>query len=63
MTLKDALKETVRMLETINVPAGLVNQIGFPLMSAIGNLHNCIDAIPDPTPEEAEEKAIREEDL
>lgn len=63
MTLKEVLQETNRILEGVSVPVNLIRQVGVPIMSAMENLQKCIDAIPDPTPEELEEKAIHEEDI
>ena len=69
MTLKRVLQETNNILATVNVPMGMMQQIGLPIMRAMENLQNCISEIRDPEPKnmqpdpETEEKAIREEDL
>lgn len=76
ITLKQALQETNNILNGISVPMGLFQQIGMPIMSAMGNLNECINAIGDvpeaeseqapigrQEPDPNEEKAIREEDL
>ena len=63
MTLKEVLIETRAILEGISVPAGVVREVGVPIASALDNLTQCIEAIPDPPTEETEARAIREEDL
>lgn len=45
MVLKDALCEARNELCNINVPGGLVKQIGFPLARAIELVTACIDGI------------------
>lgn len=45
MTLKEAMQTTVEILQSINVPVGLIPQIGDPIAVAIGNLNACIDGI------------------
>lgn len=72
LTLKQALQETNGILAGINVPMALMQQIGVPILAAMNNLQECIGSIGDPAPaaddqpteeKEAEERAIREEDL
>lgn len=76
MKLKEGLLETHNLLAWISVPIALLQQIGLPIMSAMGNLNECINAIGDvpeaeseqapigrQEPDPNEEKAIREEDL
>ena len=57
MPLKEALEKTRDLLNGINVPVGLFEQVGAPIMAAIRNLQACIDSIPDraPEPPEAQE--------
>lgn len=45
MTLKEAMQTTVDILQGINIPVGLIPQIGEPIAVAIGNLRACIDGI------------------
>jgi hypothetical protein len=54
MPLKEALEKTRDLLNGINVPVGLFEQIGAPVMAAIRNLQACIDSIPDRPPEAQE---------
>ncbi len=72
LTLKQTLQETNGILAGINVPMALMQQIGVPILAAMNNLQECIGSIGDPAPaaddqpteeKEAEERAIREEDL
>ena len=58
LTLKQALQETNNILNGISVPMGLFQQIGMPIMSAMGNLNECINAIGDaPAAEDAQDAA------
>ena len=54
MPLKEALEKTKDLLNGINVPVGLFEQIGAPVMAAIRNLQACIESIPDRAPEQPE---------
>lgn len=45
MKVKEALEITVNTLSAICVPVGLMQVIGEPIATAIGNLRACIDAI------------------
>lgn len=44
MTVYDLVKETIRMMEGIAVPVGLMDSIGAPIRASIGNLRACLDA-------------------
>lgn len=45
MKVKEALEITVNTLSAICVPVGLMQVIGEPIATAIGNLTACIEAI------------------
>ena len=45
MTVEKALEVTANLLREIKVPVGLMQDIGFPINAAIGNIEVCIDAI------------------
>ena len=45
MTVKDALIETKKMLENIQVPMSMIEQIGIPLARGISNISQCIEAM------------------
>ena len=47
MTLKEALRGTRDLLAGISVPAGLIRQIGAPILAAMENLEECVRAIGD----------------
>lgn len=53
MTVKEALKMTVDLLNGISVPVSLVQSIGEPVAAAIGNLTACIAAIEENEKKEA----------
>lgn len=61
ITLKQALQETNNILNGISVPMGLFQQIGMPIMSAMGNLNECINAIGDVPEAESEQDAAADE--
>lgn len=76
MKLREGLLETHGMLANISVPIALLQQIGLPIMKAMENLQNMVNAIDQAAeqasgqapigrqePDPNEEKAIREEDL
>lgn len=73
ITLKQALEGTHGILQGISVPMGLFQQIGLPILNAMGNLEEIIGALPDapapaaedqPTEEkEAEERAFGEGEI
>ena len=44
MTVEQVIKETQVLLRNINIPVGLIEQIGFPINGAINNLQLCLDA-------------------
>lgn len=45
MTIKEVLELVIDDLRKINVPVGLMEQIGLPINQSIGNLKACIEAI------------------
>ena len=45
LTVEEVLDMTVRQMEEIRVPAGMIDQIGIPLARAIGNLHAVLEAM------------------
>jgi len=45
VTVYDVLQATVEILSDINIPAGLIDQIGIPVSRGISNLKECIRAI------------------
>lgn len=55
MTVEQLLGVTVNLLNGINIPAGLIEQIGIPVSRAINYLQLCIDAMRK-KPEEADEE-------
>lgn len=56
MTLKEVLKDAVRTLEGVRVPAGLAEDIALPVFAVIQNLNRCVDAMDEAeAAEEAEE--------
>lgn len=57
MTIREALAETLSLLEDIRVPAGLIREIGLPVDGAITNLRACVEAIENQEREAEEEKA------
>ena len=54
MTVKEALEKTIELLNSINVPVGLIESVAVPIRNATYNLLACIEAI--------EEKEGGEED-
>ena len=60
ITLKQALEGTHGILQGISVPMGLFQQIGLPILNAMGNLEEIIGAMPDPPA--AEEKPTEEKE-
>lgn len=44
MTVYDLVRETIRMMEGIAVPVGLMDSIGAPIKASIGNLRACLNA-------------------
>lgn len=78
VTLTQALQTTYTILQGISVPIGLMQQIALPIMTAMENINNCIEALNEqkqaPAQEEApkadefepdpnEEKAFGEEEI
>lgn len=45
MTIKEVLELVIDDLSKINVPVGLMEQIGLPINQSIGNLKACVEAI------------------
>lgn len=45
MTVKEALEHTINTLNGVCVPMALMQTIGEPIATAIGNMRACIDAI------------------
>ena len=45
LTVEEVLDMTVRQMEEISVPAGMIDQIGIPLARAIGNLNAVLEAL------------------
>ena len=73
MTVEQVIKKTQELLRNINIPVGLIEQIGFPINGAINNLQLCLDAFEEqkkgqkqeqtePT-EEAEKKPVCLEEI
>ena len=44
LTVRDVVENTIMILERINVPVSLINDIGIPLTHALGNLKACCEA-------------------
>lgn len=62
VSVKEALKVTIGLLEKVQVPVSLLEEIGFPVKQAVNNLKRCIAVIPDlPDDEPNEEEPIVEE--
>lgn len=55
MTIEQVLEATAGLLGRIRVPAGETEEIGVPILHAIGNLNACIEAIRRKEQEEAED--------
>ena len=45
MTVKEVLEITINILNQVNVPVGLIQQIGEPIANAIGNLTACVEGM------------------
>lgn len=45
MTIDEVLEITINMLNGVNVPVCLMDQIGTPISQAIGNLTECVKAL------------------
>lgn len=55
MRVRDVLEVTNRMLERVQVPVGMINQVGIPIRDAVHNIQMCIDAIDREETKQAEE--------
>lgn len=55
MTVRDVLVMTVEQLRVITVPVELVESIGIPVATAVGNLRMCIDGIDKAAEEEKQD--------
>ena len=62
LTLKQVLQKTNGILAGINVPMGLIQQIGAPILAAMENLNECIDAIGDAPAPAAEDQPTEEKE-
>lgn len=45
VTIREALEITAGILERITIPISMMDDVGMPVRSAIGNLRECIRAI------------------
>ena len=45
MSIREVLELVINDLNGINVPVGLMEQIGLPINQSIGNLKACVEAI------------------
>lgn len=55
MSIREAIEIVINQLNGINVPVGLLQQIGFPINQAVDNLRACVEAIDRDTKNEVEE--------
>lgn len=53
LSVKEALKVTIANLEKIQVPVGMMKQIGGPLAMNVENLQLCVDALEQAEKEQA----------
>lgn len=60
MRVRDVLEVTNRMLERVQVPVGMINQVGIPIRDAVHNIQMCIDAIDREAETQAEKPEIEE---
>lgn len=60
MRVRDVLEVTNRMLERVQVPVGMINQVGIPIRDAVHNIRMCIDAIDREAETQAKEPEIEE---
>lgn len=44
-TLTEVLTGTINILERIQIPVAMIDQIGAPILTAINNLTECVKAI------------------
>ena len=56
MTIKDVLKVTIKLLESIRIPVALSEEVGIPIAKSIMNLNVCVNVM-----NEAEKKAEAKE--
>ena len=61
MTVLEVLEITVRDLGGINIPVGMIQQVGMPIGQAIGNLNECIRALREA--EQAEQQEAQGDEL
>jgi len=54
ITVKEAIKVTIKVLEDIMVPGKYLDQIGEPIKGSIRNLNMCINAIEQAEQEKAQ---------
>ena len=45
MTIEEVLELTVRQLQAVNIPIGLIEQVGAPISIAVQNLNACLESI------------------
>ena len=57
-SVKEVLGMTVNRLMNIQVPVGLIKNIGLPIADAIDALHTCIQALQDGTEKSEEEPKV-----
>lgn len=58
MTVRDVLEVTMRQLERVQVPVGMIDQVGIPIRDAIHNMKMCVEAIDRDAAKQAEEPEI-----
>lgn len=59
MTVEDALMVTIKLLESIRIPATMSEEVGIPIMKSIANINVCVNALAEAkkkTNEEVKEK-------
>lgn len=61
MRVRDVLEVTNRMLERVQIPVGMINQVGIQIRDAVHNIQMCIDAIDREAKTQAEEPEIEEQ--
>lgn len=63
MTVYDLVKATVRMMEEIAVPIGMMDSIGAPIRASVNNLKACLGAWDrDNAEKAAKEQEVAEHD-
>ena len=63
MTDLELLQKVITDLDNINVPAGLIRQIGIPIMNASGNLKQLYDFVMDNAKKQEEKPADDDDDI